>query len=442
MHSGITVLGGGWSGVCLANGLKKRNSNSDISLITAGNQKSAAGLLKTEKHDGFVFDTGGSHVIFSKNPETLNSMLSHIKGNCVEHNRNSFINFDGKMVPYPLENGMSVFSSEKRAKLGYDMVKSMLEQQADKDWIPRNLGQFFSSTFGKEATNLYFKPYNEKIWKRPLEDLDACWAYIPGRLPTANLKDVVTSIAGINTVGYSEQAKFFYPKLGGIEALYNSILSENEEKQVGMVYNETISKIRNRNNKWVINDRIETQHIYSTIPIPALVKALDAPEEVMKAADQLEYNNGITVGIALNKNAPNQHWIYVPNKDIIFHRYCWMSNYSECNAPNEKSSLLVEISNPASQKVDKEKITNKTINDLEKMNVIKSKEILFTKTWFNEFSYPVFTLSQKQKLETIFNYLKEINIKSIGRWGSWKYWNLDRTYEAMLEYVKKLQKTS
>ena len=436
MRSDAVVLGGGWTGVCLVNRLKNCCSSSDISLVTAGNPEDEAGLLKTEKHDGFVFDTGGSHVIFSKNPATLNSILGHLKGNYVEHARNSFINFDGVMVPYPLENGMSVLPSAERAKLGYDMVKALIENQCDKYWKPSNLNQFFNSVFGKEATSLYFGPYNEKIWKHPLEELDPSWLYIPGRLPTPNLKDVVASVAGNKTVGYLEQAKFFYPKMGGIKALYDSILSEIEEKQVRTVYNETVTRIRKRNDRWVINGKIETENIYSTIPIPFLVKALDAPETIIKAADGLEYNHGVTVGIALNKRAPDQHWIYVPNKDVIFHRYCWMSNYSKYNAPEGKSSILVEITPQAGQKVDKEEIEQQTISDLEKTKVINKKEVAFTKTWFNEFAYPVCTLGQKQKLDTIFTYLNEVNIRSIGRWGSWKYWNLDRIYEAVIEQFR------
>ncbi|PVX26640.1 MAG: amine oxidase [Candidatus Bathyarchaeum sp.] len=430
------ILGGGWSGVCLANALKNRSVDSNLFLITAGNPESSAGLLLTEECDGFTFDVGGSHVIFSKNPTTLTSLLGHLNGNYVEHKRNSFINFGDFMVPYPLENGISELPTEEREKLGYDMIKAIFENQRRRDWKPRNLGEFFNSVFGEQATRSYFGPYNEKIWKHPLDELANDWVYISGRLPTPNLEDVVASVAGIKTVGYAEQAKFYYPKTGGIKTLYNSVLSDIKNRQVKTLYNETVVKIRKKNNKWIINDKIETKRLHSTIPVPFLVKALGAPESVIKAAENLDYNNLITVGVALNKKAPDQHWIYVPNKEVLFHRYCWMSNYSKQNAPKGKSAILAEVTVPAGQPYSKEAVIEQTVSDLEKLKVINRDEIVFVKSWFTEFGYPVCTLGKKEKLETIFQYLKEIGVKSVGRWGSWKYWNMDKIYEATIEQSK------
>jgi protoporphyrinogen oxidase len=423
-------LGGGWAGCCLANTLKNRFPDSDISIITAGNPEQSAGLLRTENYDGFSFDTGGSHVIFSKNSEILSSMLGHIKGNYVEHQRNSFINFDGLIVPYPFENGMYVLPPEKRTKLGFDIVKTIFEQKKGSDWKPRNLGQFLYSVFGKEATRLYFGPYNKKIWKRPLTELDSDWAYIPGRLPLPNLKDVIAGVAGIPTVGYAEQAKFYYPKNGGIKALYDSLRSEVEKKQVEIVYNETVTKIKKADNNWVINGKIRAKNVYNTIPVPSVVKAFDAPESVTRASEGLNYNHVLTVGVALDKPAPNQHWIYVPSNKIIFHRYSWISNYSEQNAPKGKSAILAEITVPSGQQFKEETVVQETIIGLEKLKVIDKKEVIFAKMWFNKFGYPVNTLGHRQKLEVISNYLDSVNVKSVGRWGSWEYWNMDKVYEA------------
>ena len=52
-------------------------------------------------------------------------------------------------------------------------------------------------------------PYNEKIWKRPLEQITSDW--VAGRVPDAPVEDVLRAAVGIRTEGYTHQAIFFYP---------------------------------------------------------------------------------------------------------------------------------------------------------------------------------------------------------------------------------------
>ncbi|MEM0369005.1 MAG: hypothetical protein QXN57_06145, partial [Desulfurococcaceae archaeon] len=91
------------------------------------------------------------------------------------------------------------------------------------NWVPRNLEEWIYGFFGKWIADKYLVPYNKKIWKRPLNQLDVDWIYTPGRLPVPDWRDVVKSALGIPTIGYSEQAKFYYPARGGIYALFESV---------------------------------------------------------------------------------------------------------------------------------------------------------------------------------------------------------------------------
>ena len=62
--------------------------------------------------------------------------------------------------------------------------------------------------FGHDVAEDYLIPYNEKIWKRPLDNISADWVYIPGRLPIPSVEDIVKAVAGIPVVGYKEQSIF------------------------------------------------------------------------------------------------------------------------------------------------------------------------------------------------------------------------------------------
>lgn len=67
----IGVLGGGLSGLTLGYLLKARDEN--VMILEKENE--VGGLLRSMEREGYTFDTGGSHIIFSKNDDVLDFML-------------------------------------------------------------------------------------------------------------------------------------------------------------------------------------------------------------------------------------------------------------------------------------------------------------------------------------------------------------------------------
>ncbi|MEM4568345.1 MAG: hypothetical protein QXN73_01570, partial [Thermofilaceae archaeon] len=143
----------------------------------------------------------------------------------------------------------------------------------------------------------------------------------------------------------------------------------------------------------------------------------------------------LVVGVALKGLAPNQHWVYVPDEDVLFHRYAWISNYSPYNAPQGESTLIAEVTLPphASTKGD---IVERVIEQLADLGIIDEPQILRVDAWLHEYGYPVHTLSRRKALREIREWLNNAEIESVGRWGSWEYWNMDRVYAEVLKLVQ------
>jgi len=427
----VIVLGCGWSGIIFALEFKLRFPDADVVILEKS--EGVGGLLRSVSLHGHVFDIGGSHVIFSRNKDILNRMLLLLKDNSIKHFRNSYVRINSSFVPYPLENGLYALPQDERAEALISFLEAWLSRS--NCWRPRNLEEWIYSFFGKWIGDKYLIPYNKKVWKRPLDKIGVDWVYTPGRLPTPNWRDVVKSAFGIPTVGYPEQNLFYYPMRGGIQALFDSALKEAQQLGVKVVNNVAALKIRRMSNEWVINGTFKAKRLVSTIPLKELVKALDAPSDIVKASEELEHNGVAVVGIALDKPAPRQHWIYVPNPDIIFHRYAWISNYSPRNASSGRSTVIAEITLQPNTQINAEKILEYAVEGLERLGVIKWKEILFTKVWLHEYGYPVYTIARDDKRKIINDWLNKHNIKSVGRWGSWHYWNMDKVYEKVLENI-------
>jgi protoporphyrinogen oxidase len=166
-----------------------------------------------------------------------------------------------------------------------------------------------------------------------------------------------------------------------------------------------------------------------------IVKAVDAPEGVIKLSKQLDYNSVAIVGVALRREAQKMHWIYVPDKNVVFHRYAWISNYSPHNVPNQSkySSILVEITLPPNENnlAENDKLIEKTLRGLKSLGLISEseREVLFTKIWTHKYGYPVHTFQTNKAREDILRFLSNHGIMSLGRWERWKYLNMDKVLE-------------
>ena len=166
-----------------------------------------------------------------------------------------------------------------------------------------------------------------------------------------------------------------------------------------------------------------------------ITKIVDAPEDITKLAEQLDYNSIAVIGIALKKRAPNMHWVYVPDKNIVFHRYAWISNYSPHNVPNPNrySSILVEITLPPHSTIllKPDRLMEETLYGLKNLGIVSEseKEVLFTKIWTHRYGYPIHTFQTNKAREHVLRFLWDHGIISVGRWGLWRYLNMDRVLE-------------
>jgi protoporphyrinogen oxidase len=136
----------------------------------------------------------------------------------------------------------------------------------------------------------------------------------------------------------------------------------------------------------------------------------------------------VVVGLGLRREAPKQHWVYVPDKKIIFHRYAWISNYGE-DTPVDRATLIAEVTIPRGEKIDLDEVRAKVISGLVELGVVREEEVEVAESWIHRYGYPIYTHTHSQDVATITEDLKEKGIITFGRWGNWEYWNTDKVYE-------------
>lgn len=430
----IAIFGAGLTGLTLGYLLNQKGINFDI----LERERECGGLMRTLQEQGFTFDYGGSHIIFSKDKETMDIMTNLLGNNKIKNRRNTKILYKGRNIKYPFENGLSDLAKDDNFECLYYFIQNLIRKEKGETSSPRNLNEWFYCTFGRGIAEKYLIPYNEKIWKFPTERMGLEWVE---RIPNPPVEDIIRSSLGIDTEGYAHQLNFYYPKVGGIQALIRSL----QEKIDGhIVTNFEVKKVKKEDKKWVISNGQEERSydkIISTIPVHDLVTALDAPEEIINAANNLKYNSLITVMIGLEKHRINNlTWLYIPDGDVITHRVSFPSNYSPHVVPEGKSSVMAEITcnfRDIIWRMKDEAIIKKVIDDLHQLKIIDKEWVCFSDVGRLKYAYVINDLDYQENTSTIKEYMQKAGIDLLGRFSEYKYLNMDGCIRSVLDYLAK-----
>lgn len=429
------VLGGGLTGLTLARFLHERGE--DVGVLEAEGE--IGGLCRSRTENGFCFDTGGSHILFSRDKEVLAFMLDVIGKNREDRKRNTKIFFKDRLVKYPFENGLSDLPKEDLYFCLSEFIKTLIA--SEKGEIPPvvTFEDWILNTFGRGIADCYLLPYNRKIWNFPPERMSPHW--VEGRIPRPPVEDIVRSAIGIETEGYTHQAVFSYPVRGGIEALVQAI---GEPVMDHVTCGFAVRSVRKVPDGWEIGDGKRVVHagrIVCTIPVQNLFAALaDVPGEVRTAVAALRYNSICSVFIGLSGKVPDISWLYIPDPDIgLENRISFPSNYSTKVTPAGMSSVLAEITYNEGDRVTTmtdEEIVSHVVGSLERMGFLRSGDVTYSGVARHRFAYVVYDLDYLSNIRIVRDYCTSIGIDLVGRFAQFEYLNMDGCIRSVMDYMK------
>lgn len=429
----IGVLGAGLTGLTL--GYLLNDLKYDFTIVEK--ESSIGGLCRSYSENGFTFDIGGSHVLFSKDKQVLDFILSILKDNVVRRRRNTKVFFKGRYVKYPFENGLSDLPKEDNFECLYSFIQTLIKKEKGILKEPANFEEWMYYTFGSGITEKYLLPYNKKIWKHAPSDMGL---NLVERIPNPPVEDIIKSSLGISTEGYLHQLYFYYPKYGGIESLVQNLYSPIKSQ---VITNFEVRNIGCVNNKWYVSDgkkKLVFDKLISTIPITDLVNIVDAiPSEIQALSKRLIYNSIITVGLGISRPKLNDFsWVYVPDEKILFHRISFPSNYSPYVSREGHSAILAEITCKYNDKIwrmSDNEIIDKTIEGLETMNVIAKEDIILKKVFRLKYAYIIYDLQYNATINKLYDFFSDYGIHLVGRFAEFKYLNMDACIKSAKNFI-------
>jgi protoporphyrinogen oxidase len=277
-------------------------------------------------------------------------------------------------------------------------------------------------TFGAGVARYFMFPYNQKLWHIPLHELVADW--VSWSIPKPTLDEFLNGALGITNRQFGYNQTFLYPKTGGVDQLPRAFLNQLTPDRVH--YGKKAIALDVKEHCLYFEDRSTYQYdiLISTLPLKQLIGMIrDVPNQVARVGRQLRYISVYNLNIGVNRpNISDAHWTYFPEPEFLFYRVGFPTNFSSNVAPKGCSSMYVEVSVLPDQNIPESTLRKKVYDGLYRCGILReSDEILVNDVVRIEWAYVLHDLNRSQALQTIFPYLRQHNLYSIGRYGAWEY---------------------
>ena len=437
----IGVLGGGLSGLSLAYLLQERQGIASIDILEK--EGTPGGLCRSFPFGNLHYDIG-PHIVFSKDSEVLKRMVGLLGDNVHRLRRSNRVWHDGRLVKYPFENELSALSEPDKA---YCLNAFLNNPYAD--YPPKNMLQFFLATFGEGITNLFLRPYNEKIWKFDPSMMDT---QMVERIPKPPAEDIIRSAQGVATEGYVHQLYFHYPKAGGIQSLVNG-LAERLGNKVTIHPATEVVRLDKVGDGWAVASSDGATHRYdrvvSTIPVPKLIEALnmEVPTDVATAARQLKSNSLALCALRLKQDRLGDNFaITVADKTVLFHRLSKLNFLFPPEITDGTTSILVEATYREGDLIDQmsdRQVVDRVIRDLCRLGFIEDVgAVLADEVTRHPFAYVIYDLTHGPNLATVRRYCEgDLGLFLHGRFGEFEYLNMDQVIRRSMDNCRKIAET-
>lgn len=411
----IAIIGAGISGLTTAHMLKEKGG----SITIFEKELEPGGLIRCKRVNGSLFHICGGHIFNSKRQDVLNWFWSifNKEEEFSKANRNSIVFLDnGSKVPYPIED--HVYLLDEQTQKGF--INDLIKISREKEFNPQNFEEFLKQRFGETLYNLYFQPYNKKIWRKDLKNVPLSW--LEGKLPMPTVAEMI-----YNNINHIEEKNFvhsvfWYEKKDGSQYIANKL-----SQGLNIHYNSPITSIKYLNNKWEINGTSFDYVIFcgNIKDLPSIISGISL-DKYSKEIENLEYHGTTSVFCEIDKNPYS--WIYQPSQSHESHRIICTGNFAESNNANGMMTGTIEFTDY----IDEEEIKQ----NLKKMPLNPR----YITHCYNKYTYPIQDVNTRKIIKEIKQYLQPYNFFFTGRFADWEYYNMDVAMGAAMDLCKGINK--
>ena len=409
----IAIIGAGISGLTVA-----RMLQSDFDVTIYESEEKAGGLVRCERINGSLFHICGGHVFNTKHQEVLNWFWQYFdkENEFILAQRNSSIFMpSGQNIPYPIENYIYLLPKDLQEAIIRDLLQLSRTGQNTYD----NFEEFLQKRFGDTLYHLYFKPYNEKIWRRSLQSVPIDW--LEGKLPMPRVEEIIYN--NFNHIAEKQfvHSSFYYEQNGGSQFLVNR-LAEGLDIRLST----PINHIYFNEKTWSVNNEQYDAVVFcgNIRQLPSIIKGINI-QPWTKPIAELQYHGTTTVFCEIDKNPYS--WIYLPDKEYQAHRIICTGNFAPSNNAEGHMTGTIEFTDEISEEEIKRQLTTIPLHPR------------YITHRYHPYTYPIQDKETRSMLQSLKKELASYQLFMTGRFVDWEYYNMDiamlaamRTCQAIL----------
>jgi protoporphyrinogen oxidase len=407
----VAIIGGGISGLTIAQCLKNKY---DVTVFES--ETRPGGLIKCERIDGNLYHIVGGHVFNSKRQDVLDWFWQFFnrEEEFIKATRNAIV-YLGKPIGYPIENHIYQFDKDIQKKIIIDLLDIQKFGRPD----PINFEEFLRFRFGETLYDLYFKPYNEKVWKCDLKNVPLSW--LAGKLPMPTVDEIIFDNFNKESEMNMVHSTFYYAKHNGSQFLIDRLA-----EGLKIIYNTTIKRLEKSGTKWKLNEIKFDKIVFcgNIKDLPAILDGMIDIKSYLKPIEELEFHGTTSVLCEIENNPYS--WIYMPDKNHDSHRIICTGNFSETNNAKGKMTATIEFT-----------------DNVGKMEIIENLKMIplhpkYIEHRFTKFTYPIQNTATREMILDLKRCLKIKNIYLLGRFAEWEYYNMDAAVGAAIDLSKNI----
>ena len=408
MKTKYLIIGAGISGLTFASYCKEN-------YLIIEKDSEVGGYCKTHYNKDYVWDYAG-HFFHFKTDEFKKKFIDSLdKNDFVTQDKKTFIYFDDKLIDFPFQTHIHELSKDKFIDCLYDLFNKEEKENYD------NFLDMLYGKFGKSITEMFLKPYNEKLYAVDLTKLDKD---AMGRFfPYADIKAIINNMKQNKVNSYNNT--FMYPKKGA-QVIIDVLMKDIDENKI--LLNSVIQSINLEEKKVILTDGTEIYYEYliNSMPFDRFLK-LTNNKEYIDFSNKLTYNKVLVFNLGFNKKSKynDHHWLYFPDKNINFYRVGFYDNI----LGSDKLSMYIEIGYSKGTIITDEDINRQlslTLDNLKKCGIIDDT---FTLEAYESIvmdpAYVHIDAQNDLKVRKIMKDLANKNVYSVGRYGAWTYCSME-----------------
>lgn len=379
------------------------------------------GYCRTTCRNGFVWDYSG-HFFHFQDPNIKELIMKDLAIDAtVNVDKCTHIKYRDSLIDFPFQKNIHQLDKQEFIDCLVDLFESGNNNY-------RTFKEMLYAKFGRAIAEKFLIPYNTKLYATDLDSLDSD---AMGRFfPYAEKEEIVRNFRQNQNASYN--GSFVYPREGAIVYI-NQILSHLVENNILTACEVTAIDTMSKEVELSDGRRIHYDRLISTMPFVKLIELAGINYDPAIYG----WNQVLVFNLGFDSKGPNtsDHWIYFPGKEYCFYRVGFYDNILGSN----RMSLYVELGFDKNANITPNEWLPKVINDLKLAGIIdESQKMVDYESLVMNPAYVHISEASRRDVAEKKQQLANMDIYSIGRYGSWTYCSIEDNIKEARELAKAL----